>query len=172
MGAIQLRKFGAEIYTLDLVAISILREIAIILTAVMIAGRSGSAFTAQIGTMKMNEEIDALTAMGIRPMRSLILPRIAAMVFVLPLVTFYADIMGLIGGGLMASLYLDTPLSQIVSHFQLAISKWHFWTGLIKAPLFGFVIGMISCYHGLSVQHNAESIGQHTTRSVVESIFL
>lgn len=172
MGSIQLKKFQAEIFTLDLVAISILREIGILLTAIMISGRSGSSFTAQIGTMKINEEIDAMQTMGIHPMDSLVLPRLLSMIIVMPLLTFYADIMGLLGGAIMGVTYLGIGWMEVLDHFNKAITGWHFWTGMIKAPLFGIVISVIGCYHGLRVRYNAESIGQHTTKSVVESIFI
>lgn len=172
MGSIQLKKFQAEVFTLDLVAISMLREIGIILASIMLAGRSGSAFTAQIGTMKINDEIDAMRTMGIDPMDSLVIPRVFAIVIVMPLLTFYADIMGLIGGAVMGLFYLDLGLPEILYHYQRSITDWHFWTGMIKAPIFGFVIAVIGCYQGLRVKYNAESIGSNTTTSVVRSIFL
>jgi len=171
-GADQLARFGAQIFTVNLVAIGVLREMGILLTAIIVAGRSGSAFTAQIGTMKVNEEVDAMRTLGLDPMEVLVMPRVFALVLVLPLLTFYADLMGLLGGAVMATLVLDISFFQFVRQLSDAVTLWTFWVGVIKAPLFAFIIGMIGCYEGLQVSRSAESVGRQTTRAVVEAIFL
>ena len=171
-GADQLRRFGAEIFTVNLVAIGVLREMGILLTAIIVAGRSGSAFTAQIGTMKVNEEIDAMRTIGLDPMEVLVLPRLIAMMIVLPLLTFYADMMGLFGGAVMAMVSLDITFFQFARQLNNAVSITSFWVGFVKAPLFAFIIAMIGCYEGLQVERNAQSVGQRTTKAVVEAIFL
>jgi phospholipid/cholesterol/gamma-HCH transport system permease protein len=171
-GADQLQRFGAEIFTVNLVGIAVLRELGILLTAIIVAGRSGSAFTAQIGTMKVNEEVDALRTIGLDPMEVLVLPRILALVLVLPLLTFYADIMGLIGGALMAALTLDITVVQFIERLRGAVTADTFFVGLVKAPVFAFIIAMVGCFEGLQVTSSAESVGTRTTRSVVEAIFL
>lgn len=171
-GADQLARFGAQIFTVNLVAIGVLREMGILLTAIIVAGRSGSAFTAQIGTMKVNEEVDAMRTLGLDPMEVLVMPRVFALVLVLPLLTFYADVMGLLGGAVMATIVLDISFFQFVRQLSDAVTPWTFWVGVIKAPLFAFIIGMIGCYEGLQVSRSAESVGRQTTRAVVEAIFL
>lgn len=171
-GADQLARFGAQIFTVNLVAVGVLREMGILLTAIIVAGRSGSAFTAQIGTMKVNEEVDAMRTLGLDPMEVLVMPRVVALILVLPLLTFYADIMGLLGGAVMATLVLDITFFQFVRQLSEAVTLGTFWVGIIKAPLFAFIIGMIGCYEGLKVSRSAESVGQQTTRAVVEAIFL
>lgn len=171
-GADQLQRFGAEIFTVNLVGIAVLRELGILLTSIIVAGRSGSAFTAQIGTMKVNEEVDALRTIGLDPMEVLVLPRILALVLVLPLLTFYSDIMGLMGGAMMAALALDITVVQFVERLQDAITPTTFWVGVVKAPVFAFIIAMVGCFEGLQVTSSAESVGTRTTRSVVEGIFL
>ena len=171
-GADQLRKFGAEIFTVNLVGVGVLREMAIMLTAIIVAGRSGSAFTAQIGTMKVNEEIDAMRTIGLDPMEVLVLPRVVALVLVLPLLTFYADIMGLLGGAVMANATLDISFFQFARQFNAGVPVWSFWVGLIKAPVFAFIIAVVGCYEGFKVSISAESVGQRTTAAVVEAIFL
>ena len=135
-GADQLRRFGAEIFTVDLLAISALREIGILLTAIVVAGRSGSAFTAQIGFMKLNQEIDAMVVLGLNPVEILVLPRILALVIILPLLAFFADMMALMGGALMTSFMLDLNLDDFLHQLRLSIKPWTFWTGIIKAPVF------------------------------------
>ena len=171
-GADQLRKFGAEVFVVNLLGISILREMAILVTSIVVAGRSGSAFTAEIGTMKVNEEVDAMVTIGLDPMEILVLPRVYALMMTLPLLAFYADIMGLIGGCVMAMATLDLSLVQFLKQLQSAVSITHFWIGIVKAPVFAFVIAMVGCYEGLNVARSAESVGRLTTRSVVKSIFL
>lgn len=171
-GIDQLRRFGAEVFAVDLVAISALREMGILLTAIMVAGRSGSAFTAQIGTMQVNEEVDAMRTMGLDPIEVLVLPRVMALVIAVPLLTFFANMMALIGGGLMVYLLIDISPSQFANQVREAVSMWTFWVGIIKAPVFAFIIGMVGCFEGLKVKGSAESVGRLTTQSVVESIFL
>ncbi len=171
-GVDQLRRFGAEVFTVDLVAISVLREMGILLTAIMVAGRSGSAFTAQIGTMQVNEEVDAMRTMGLDPIEVLVLPRVMALVISVPLLTFFANMMALVGGGLMAMVLIDITPTQFINQTRQAIGMWTFWVGIIKAPVFAFIIGMVGCFEGLKVKGSAESVGRLTTQSVVEGIFL
>jgi phospholipid/cholesterol/gamma-HCH transport system permease protein len=171
-GADQLRKFGAEVFVVNLLGISILREMAILVTSIVVAGRSGSAFTAEIGTMKVNEEVDAMVTIGLDPMEVLVLPRVYALMMTLPLLAFYADIMGLIGGCVMSMATLDISLVQFLKQLQSAVSVTQLWIGIVKAPVFAFVIAMVGCYEGLNVARSAESVGRLTTRSVVKSIFL
>jgi phospholipid/cholesterol/gamma-HCH transport system permease protein len=171
-GADQLRRFGAEIFTVDLLAISALREIGILLTAVVVAGRSGSAFTAQIGMMKVNEEVDALRTLGLDPLEVLVLPRLFALMIALPLLAFFADIMALFGGGLMCAFVLDITPEQYLNRLSEAIWPRTFWVGIAKAPVFAFLIAMVGCYEGLTVEGSAESVGRNTTLSVVVGIFL
>ncbi|WP_417432301.1 MlaE family lipid ABC transporter permease subunit [Kiloniella sp.] len=170
-GAGQLERFGAQIFTINLVAVGVLREMGILLTAIIVAGRSGSAFTAQLGTMKVNEEIDAMRTIGLDPIDVLVLPRILGLILVLPLLTFYADIMGILGGAAMTMLTLDLSFYQYVRYLQDAASLGDFWVGIIKAPIFAFIIALIGCHEGLQVSRSAESVGRQTTRSVVEAIF-
>jgi phospholipid/cholesterol/gamma-HCH transport system permease protein len=173
-GADQLRRFGAEIFTVNLVGISMLREVGSLMTAVIVAGRSGSAFTAQIGTMKLNQEIDAMETIGLNTVEILVLPRLLGLIVAMPFLTFYANIMGLIGGGVMCyfDLGITIPAYMRQLHDALALSPWTFWLGLIKAPVFAFLIAIVGCFEGLRVEGNAGSVGRLTTRSVVESIFL
>ncbi len=171
-GAEQLRQFGAELFVVNLLGISILRELGILITAIIIAGRSGSSFTAQIGTMKVNEEVDAMQTIGIDPIEILVIPRVAALVLTLPLLAFLSDVVGLAGGALMSYFVLDITFGQFVKQLQAAVGLEQLWIGLVKAPVFAFAIAMIGCYEGLKVSGSAESVGQMTTKSVVESIFL
>ena len=171
-GATQLRQFGAEIFVVDLVAISVLREIGILLTAIVVAGRSGSAFTAQIGTMKLREEVDAMRTLGLDPVEVLVLPRFIALVVALPLLCFFSDVMGLIGGAMMAWIDLDISPEAFVSRVQDRVPIQHFWVGMVKAPVFAAMIGLVGCYQGLKVKGDSGSVGKLTTRSVVQSIFL
>jgi len=173
-GAEQLKRFGAEIFTVNLVGLSVLREIGVLITAIIAAGRSGSAFTAQIGTMKLNEEVDAMVTMGLNPVEILVLPRVLGLLVSLPLLTFFANIMGLIGGAVMCYFSLDITFPAFSRQLQGAISfsPWSFWLGIIKAPFFAFTIALVGCFEGLRVEGTAESVGRLTTRSVVESIFL
>ena len=171
-GADQLARFGAQIFTVNIVGIGILREMGILITAIIVAGRSGSAFTAQIGTMKVNEEIDAMRTIGIDPVETLVLPRVLALVLVMPLLTFYADIMGIVGGAVQATVSLDISFLQFVRQLKTAVSITSFWVGVTKAPLFGFVIALVGCFEGFMVTRSAESVGSHTTKAVVEGVFL
>jgi phospholipid/cholesterol/gamma-HCH transport system permease protein len=171
-GADQLRRFGFEIYTVNALGIGVLRELGVLITAIIIAGRSGSAFTAQIGTMKVNEEIDAMQTMGLNIDDVLILPRVTGLVIALPLLTFYADIMALIGGAVMCYFDLGITVPAFVRQLHQAVTLDTFFVGMIKAPVFAYVIGMVGCYEGLNVERNAASVGRLTTRSVVESVFL
>jgi len=171
-GAEQLARFGAQIYTVNIVGVGVLREMAILLTAIIVAGRSGSAYTAQIGAMHVNEEVDALKTLGLDPMEILVMPRVIALCIVLPLLAFYADIMGLLGGAVMASLQLDISMPQFVRQLRDAVDPNDLFVGLIKAPLFAFIIAMVGCFEGFRVSRSAESVGHATTRAVVEGIFL
>jgi phospholipid/cholesterol/gamma-HCH transport system permease protein len=171
-GADQLRRFGAEIFTVNLVGISVLREMGILLASIIVAGRSGSAFTAQIGTMQVNEEVDALRAMGLDPIEVLVLPRVMALILVMPLLTVYADLLGLCGGAIMSWATLDISFSHFAERLREAVPMWAFWVGMIKAPVFGALIAITGCREGLKVSGSAESVGLQTTQSVVISIFL
>ncbi|MDP6342631.1 MAG: MlaE family lipid ABC transporter permease subunit [Alphaproteobacteria bacterium] len=171
-GATQLQRFGAEVFVINLIAVSVLREIAILLTAIVVAGRSGSAFTAEIGSMIVHEEVDAMRTLGLDPMEVLVLPRLLALVLTLPLLAFFADMMGLFGGMMMCWLALDISPGLYLERLNDAVSLWSFWIGIIKAPVFAFLIAMVGCLEGLRVERSAESVGRQTTRSVVTSIFL
>jgi len=171
-GADQLRRFGAEIFTINLLGVSILREVGGLITAIIIAGRSGSAFTAQIGTMRVNEEIDAMQTIGLNTVDVLVLPRIAGLVVALPFLTFFSDFMGMVGGAVMCYFDLGITFPTFLRQLQGAITVDTFMVGMVKAPVFAFVIGLVGCFEGLKVERNAESVGRLTTRSVVESIFL
>ena len=171
-GASQLQKFGAEIFVVDLVGVSVLREIGILLTAIVVAGRSGSAFTSQIGSMKMQQEIDALRVIGIDPIEALVLPRVAALVLGLPLLAVFADIMGLLGGAVMAWGALGITPLQFVERLGEQIGPAQYFIGIAKAPVFAYLIALVGCRNGFNVKGSAASLGRLTTRSVVESIFL
>jgi phospholipid/cholesterol/gamma-HCH transport system permease protein len=171
-GVDQLRPFGAEIYMVNLVGIAALREMGILLTAIVVAGRSGSAFTAEIGTMKVNEEVDALATLGLDPVEVLVVPRLIALVLTLPLLTFFADVMALVGGAIGGLLLIDMTFPQFLEQLSTAVTPTMFWVGMVKAPVFAFVIAMVGCFEGLRVAGSAESVGHLTTKAVVESIFL
>jgi phospholipid/cholesterol/gamma-HCH transport system permease protein len=171
-GAVQLRQFGAEVFVVDLIAISVLRELGILLTAIIVAGRSGAAFTAAIGSMKMREEIDAMRTLGLDPIEVLVLPRMLALVIVLPLLGFVADIMGLFGGAMMSWIELDVSPGMFQTRLYDSIDVWHYAVGLIKAPFFAVIIGIVGCFEGMKVGGDAESLGRLTSASVVLSIFL
>jgi phospholipid/cholesterol/gamma-HCH transport system permease protein len=172
VGADQLRQFGAEIFTVNLLGVIMLREIGVLLTAIMIAGRSGSAFTAQIGTMQVNEEVDAMRTLGLDPMEVLVLPRINGLLISLPILAFLSDVAGLLGGAVMATAVLDVTFPQFIQQLHTVITTNHFFVGMVKAPVFAFIIAIVGCYEGLRVSGSAESVGRLTTRSVVTSIFL
>ncbi|MGO3005134.1 MAG: MlaE family ABC transporter permease [Halomonas sp.] len=172
LGATVLADFGATVYTIDLVAFSFLREFGVLLAAILLAGRTASAFTAQIGAMKSNEEIDALQAQGLDPIELLVLPRVMAMLISLPILAFVGMLSGLAGGAMVATLSLDISLTQFMSTLQKDVSVVHFLVGLSKAPIFAFVIAVIGCLEGFKVSGSAQSVGAHTTSSVVQSIFM
>ncbi len=171
-GASQLKQFGADVFTVNLITIIFLREVGLLLTAIIVAGRSGSAFTAEIGSMKMREEIDAMRTLGLDPMQMLIVPRVLALIIVLPLLTFVADIMGLIGGGVVAMTQLGMAPSVYIERMRDSAVFWTFGVGILRAPFMALAIGLIGCRAGLDVTGSAESVGSQTTRSVVFSIFL
>ncbi len=171
-GIFQLQKFGATAFVIDLTGILVLRELAVLLTSIMVAGRSGSAFTAEIGSMKMREEIDALRVMGLDPMEVLIIPRVLALVIGLPLLTFISSLAALAGGGVTAWLYGDISVDVFLSRLRAAVGINTFLVGLIKAPFMALVIGIIATIEGLAVKGSAESLGQHVTSSVVKAIFM
>ncbi|OAF01186.1 ABC transporter permease [Bradyrhizobium centrolobii] len=171
-GFFHFRRFGAESYTVDMVGILVLRELGVLIVAIMVAGRSGSAYTAELGSMKMREEIDALTTMGRDPIDVLILPRVAALVIALPILAFIGSIAALYGGGLVAQFYGDMGPAIYIARLREAISVTHFEVGILKAPFMALVIGIVACSEGLRVKGSAESLGRQTTTSVVKSIFL
>lgn len=171
-GFFHFRKFGAEDYVVDMVGILVLRELGVLIVAIMVAGRSGSAYTAELGSMMMREEIDALRTMGVDPVQVLLLPRILALVIALPLLTFLGAMAALYGGGLVASLYGGMSFDIYVARLKDAISVTHFKVGMIKAPFMALAIGAVACTEGLRVKGSAESLGLQTTTSVVKSIFL
>ena len=170
-GSTQLRLYGAQVFIVNLVAVSVLRELGILLTSIVVAGRSGSAFAAQIGSMKLREEIDAMRTLGIDPVEALVLPRMLALLLTLPLLGFFSDLMGLVGGAAMSWVTLDIAPTVFIQRLS-ETNVWHFAVGVIKAPFFAVIIALIGCYEGLQVTGSAESVGQRTTRAVVEAIFL
>ncbi len=172
IGAQQLRPYGAEIFTVNLLAVGFLRELGGLLAAIIIAGRSGSAFTAEIGAMVVNEEVDAIRTLGLDPLEVLVVPRVLGLVLTLPFLTFWANFAGLAGGAVMCWSSLDIPLPTFLTQLQGSVSMWSFFLGIIKAPFFAVCIALIGCNEGLSVTRSAESVGRHTTQSVVQSIFL
>ncbi|MBI1214982.1 MAG: MlaE family lipid ABC transporter permease subunit [Alphaproteobacteria bacterium] len=171
-GAFQLGKFGAKIFTIDLITISTLREMGVLLTAIMLAGRSGSAFAAQLGTMKLNEEVDALKTMGVSPFTVLVMPRVLAILIALPLLTLVADGMGLMGGYVFSKMFLGYSYVQFLGRMQQAADLAQLGVGMLKAPFFAVIIGIVGCMQGLSVRGSAEEVGRRTTAAVVQSIFL
>ena len=172
LGATVLANFGATIYTVNLVVFSFLREFAVLLTAILMAGRTASAFTAQIGSMKANEEIDAIRALGLNPIELLVLPRVLALLVSLPLLAFLATIAGLLGGLAVGAFSLDIPPVAYLVRMQETMEMRHFFVGMAKAPLFAFLIAVIGCLEGFKVSGSAQSVGEHTTTSVVHSIFV
>ena len=169
---VQLEKFGANLFIVDAVAISITRELGPMITAIVIAGRSGSAYTAEIGAMKITEEIAAMRTMGFDPYYFLVLPRIFAMMIALPILIFFADIMGIVGGMVASNMQLGISMGQFIERLNEVLEVKHYILGMIKGPVFAFLIAAVGCYRGLQVSENTESIGLHTTASVVNSIFL
>jgi phospholipid/cholesterol/gamma-HCH transport system permease protein len=172
LGAQQLSRFGADIFVVDLVTIATLREMGVLLTSIIVAGRSGSAFAAEIGVMQLNEETDALRAMGMNPVELLVVPRVLALVIVLPLLTVIADAMGLAGGGLLSLIKLHIPLPQFTARLRESLSPTTFWAGLVKAPVFAILIAMVGTYRGMQVRDSARELGRLTTVAVVQSIFM
>ena len=171
-GVAQLRPYGGEDFTINLVAVSVLREMGVLITAIMVAGRTGAAFTAEIGVMMAREEVDALKVMGIEPMAVLVVPRVIGLMITLPLLAFFADMMGLLGGAGIAQAQLGVSPVQYVDRVHHAVDVSDFLVGIVKAPVFAFLIAVIGCMHGLRVRGSAESVGKETTRSVVKAIFL
>jgi len=171
-GAVQLRQFGAEVFVVNLIGRSVIRELGILLTAIMVAGRSGSAFAAQIGSMKLNEEIDAMGSIGMSSIEVLVLPRVIAMVIMLLLLSFFGAIMAIIGGGLFCWISLAIPPTSFVQRIQDVTPISDLVIGMVKAPVFGFIIAVTGCFQGMQVSGNAESVGERTTQAVVQSIFL
>jgi phospholipid/cholesterol/gamma-HCH transport system permease protein len=171
MSATQLRGLGADIYVVDLVAIGVLRELGVLLTSIIVAGRSGSAFAAELGSMKLNEEVDALTATAVDPFEVLVLPRLLGLAIALPLLTVIADLVGLAGGALLCRSLLDMPLTQYVNRVNYAISPSTYWVGLVKAPVFAVLIGLAGCYRGMQVRGSARELGRLVTVAVVQAIF-
>lgn len=171
-GSVQLEQFGAEIYTINLIGRITVRELGTLMTAIMVAGRSGSAFAAQIGTMKITEEIDAMRTIGVSPIEALVIPRMIASVIMMPLLAFWAMLLALIGGGLFVWLSLDIPPLTYIQRLGEVIPITDLWIGLIKAPVFGFIIALAGCFQGMLVQGNSEEVGLRTTNAVVQSIFL
>jgi len=172
IGSQQLRPFGAEIFTVDLVAIGVLRELGVLLTAIMVAGRTGSAYAAELGVMKLNDEVDALESLGLDPFEVLVLPRVLGLVIAMPLLTVIADAMGLAGGAVLTSLLIDLSWSQFLARLDSAIGNTTFWAGLIKAPVFGVLIALTGTMRGLQVRESSQELGRLTTVAVVQSIFL
>ena len=172
LGATVLEDFGATIYTVDLVAFSFLREFGVLLAAILLAGRTASAFTAQIGAMKVNEELDAIRTLGLNPVELLVVPRVLAMMVSLPVLTFVGMMAGMVGGAVVCALALDIPPSQFMAIVERDIALKHFLVGIGKAPVFAFLIAVIGCLEGFKVSGSAQSVGEHTTSSVVQSIFM
>ena len=171
-GADQLKKYGASIFVADLVGLSMLREFAPLMTAIIIAGRSGSAYAAQIGTMAVTEEIDAMRTLGIAPLELLVLPKVMALVIALPLLTLFADVLGVFGGMIMAKTQLGISFNEFLDRFVKAVSITSYLVGIGKAPVFAVIISMVGCFQGFRTRGGADSVGRQTTRSVVQSIFL
>jgi phospholipid/cholesterol/gamma-HCH transport system permease protein len=172
IGASQLRGFGAGIYTVDLITVGVLRELGVLLTAIIVAGRSGSAFAAEIGVMKLNDEVDALKSIGLDPVAVLVVPRVLGLIIALPLLTVVADAMGMAGGALLSNWLLGISVPQFLARVQDALAPSTFWVGLIKAPVFALLIGMIGTYRGMQVRGSSRELGRLTTAAVVESIFM
>jgi phospholipid/cholesterol/gamma-HCH transport system permease protein len=171
LGEQELRQFGATIFVVDLVTVGVLRELGVLLTAIILAGRSGSAFAAEIGAMELNEEVDALRTMGVDPIEVLVLPRLFGLTIALPLLTLVADLIGLAGGGVLCHLLLDMPTAQYLHRVAGAIASTTFWVGLIKAPVFAALIAMAGCFNGMRVRLSSRELGRLTTVAVVQSIF-
>lgn len=171
-GAVQLAQFGAEVFTINLVGRLTFRELGILMTAIMVAGRSGSAFAAQIGTMKITEEIDAMRTIGVVPTEALVIPRVLAAIIMMPLLGIYASVMAVIGGGLLCWIVLEIPPATFILRLREVTPMTDVWVGMIKAPVFGAIIAMAGCFQGMQVEGNSEQVGLKTTAAVVQAIFL
>ena len=171
-GAVQLRQFGAEVFTINLVGRLTFRELGPLMTAIMVAGRSGSAFAAQLGSMKLAEEVDAMRTMGVSPTEALIFPRVLATVLLMPLLSFYASLVALVGGGLLCWIALEIPPVTFVQRIREVVPMTDLYSGLVKAPFFGLIIAMAGCFQGMQVKDDAEQVGRRTTAAVVQGIFL
>jgi phospholipid/cholesterol/gamma-HCH transport system permease protein len=171
-GAVQLRQFGAEVFTINLVGRLTLRELGVLMTAIMVAGRSGSAFAAQLGTMKLTEEIDAMRTIGVSPMEALVVPRTLAVVMMMPLLAFYSSLIAIIGGGLLSWVSLDIPPVTFVQRIREVVPITDLFICLIKAPVFGAIIAIAGCFQGMMVESDSEQVGIRTTAAVVQAIFL
>lgn len=170
-GAVQLSQFGAETLTINLVGRITLRELGVLMTAIMVAGRSGSAFAAQIGTMRLTEEVDAMRTIGISPIERLVIPRILACTIMMVLLGFYAAIVGILGGAVIGQFSLGIPFITFLERIQEVVPMHDLWVGLVKAPVFGLIVGLAGCYHGMQVKGNSEEVGKRTTLAVVSAIF-
>ena len=170
-GAVQLSQFGAETLTVNLVGRITLRELGVLMTAIMVAGRSGSAFAAQIGTMKLTEEIDAMRTIGISPIEKLVIPRIIASTFMMVLLGFYASVVAIIGGAVIGHVSLGIPFFTFLERIQEVVPTHDMWVGLVKAPVFGLIVALAGCYNGMQVRGNSEEVGIRTTMAVVSAIF-
>ena len=171
-GAVQLAQFGAQIYTINLIGRITVRELGVLMTAIMVAGRSGSAFAAQIGTMKLTEEVDAMRTIGVSPIEALVIPRMIASVVMMPLLAFWSILAALLGGGIFVWLDLGIPPLTYIGRLQDMIPNTDRWVGLINAPVFGFIFALAGCFQGMLVQGDSEDVGRRTTTAVVQSIFL
>ncbi|KQN25525.1 ABC transporter permease [Sphingomonas sp. Leaf33] len=171
-GAVQLRQFGAEVFTINLIGRITLRELGVLMTAIMVAGRSGSAFAAQLGTMKLTEEIDAMRTIGVSPMEALVVPRTIAAILLMPLLGFYASLIAIIGGGLLCWISLDIPPITFIQRIREVVPITDLYVGLVKAPVFGAIIAIAGCFQGMQVEGDAEQVGTRTTSAVVQAIFL
>ncbi len=170
-GAVQLAQFGAETLTINLVGRITMRELGVLMTAIMVAGRSGSAFAAQLGTMKLTEEIDAMRTIGVSPMEALVLPRILAAVLMMPLLGFFASVIAIIGGAVIGDVLLGIPFITFLARVQEVVPVYDLYVGLVKGPVFGLVVALAGCYQGMQVEGNAEEVGLRTTKAVVQAIF-
>lgn len=171
-GAVQLRQFGAEIYTINLTGRLSFRELGVLMTAIMVAGRSGSAFAAQIGTMKLTEEVDAMRTIGVSPMEALVMPRVVAAMLMMPMLGFYSALVAIAGGAFVSSLTLEIPFFTFLRRIQEVVPLHDLWVGLVKGPVFGFIVALAGCYQGMQVSGSAEQVGLRTTQAVVQAIFM
>ena len=171
-GAVQLRQFGAEVFTVNLIARSTVKELGVLMTAIMVAGRSGSSFAAQLGSMKLAEEVDAMRTIGVSPMEALVLPRVLSTVLMMPLLSFYSAVIAMIGGGIFCWISLEMPPITFVQRVREILPMTDIWQLLVKAPVFGLIVGLAGCFQGMQVESNAEEVGLRTTTAVVQGIFL